>query len=88
MSGLGIALYGDNAAYVRYFDERRHIWVERNDNAAGVEKVQAWIDQTDLAPDARTREEARKRYGFVFHHIKETTGIFEWYFKESMFTLA
>jgi hypothetical protein len=86
MSGLGLALYGNNAAYVRYFDDRRHIWVERNDNAAGVEKVQAWIDQNDLAPDARTPEEARKRYDFVFHHIKETTGIFEWYFKESMFT--
>ena len=87
MSGLGIALYGDDAAFVRYFDERRHIWVERNDNAAGVKVVQAWIDQTELAPDFRTPEEARKRYAFVFHHIKETAGVFDWYFDKSMFTL-
>ena len=88
MSGLGLALYGDNAAFVRYFDERRHIWVERNDNAQGVKVVQAWIDQADLNPDARTISEARKRYAFVFHHIRETTGVFDWYFTESMFTVG
>ena len=86
MSELGAFVFGDNKDFVRFFDQRKHIWIERMDNKDGVKAVQAWIDCAEMKPADRTNEESASRYKFLFHHIRETSPIFTWYFKETMFT--
>lgn len=80
MSALGMAIY-ENPNFARYFDQRKHIWIEQMDSVKDVKAVQKWIDE------GRDFSEKKERFNFLFYHIDETEGIFDWHFKQDMFTI-
>ena len=60
-----------------YFDEGRHIWLERMDMEKNIKEVQRWIDLD--------KKESKEKYEFLFFHILETSPIFDWFFEDGMF---
>jgi len=76
MSSLGEKLFG-NKDHARYFEERRHIWIEKMDLEKNTKAVQSWIEEQP--------QESKQRLSFVLRHINLTSPVFKWHFKESSF---
>lgn len=79
MSFLGLVLYRhQDPKFSEYFDQRKHIWIEKMDMEKNVKAVQSWINEDT--------NESKQRYDFLVDHIENTTGVFDWFFSDNMFT--
>ena len=61
--------------FVDFYDQRRHIWLERMDLEWNLKAIHAWIHEKE--------DESERRKNFCLHHIQATTGVFDWNLKES-----